>query len=641
MEKSLVEQIKEINHRKLEFWDKHSKTLKNEIDNGLNLSEGKVFKTIGYTFEAYTKKLLKKHEDNYLLEKVIDPSYGNPSTIDGYSMSTLRCLEYMKHLEKYVNVNEINSVTDFGSGYGNFCRVWKIFNPNVKYYNVDLEEMLDLQKDYIRNTVENKENIYYITHNQLDQVDTNKSLFLAAYSLSECSLDVRKEVEPFLKKYDYIMIIYNEMFNNEYDNVKYFNDIKKTALNTHECSITFDKESAKWWLTCKKKPNMRDPNDLLTHKRFDVVMKYMYASNLSSDYYKNQYKEHIRVWNNFYEKMPQKNTFEDFDNAFKSIINNTVDEPVPVNSEGHIANGAHRLAAALYHQRPINTRDTNSDENYPILADYTVFAEKGLPKHMLQRTALEYAKLKSNSHVICLFPIAHRRINEVMKIINEYSNIFYKSTIELNNIGQLGLMKEIYFVEGWANEEGIKRKGDQCFRGESKTTFVLIDADNLETVKEMKTKIRELFNVGNHSVHISDYHSDAIRIAKTVFNDNSIHFLNNRKNVLFPNYNKLMTAVKPDDNKVITGSSVLSLYGLRDCKDLDLIYYDNPPADSHNQYLETHYKLTLDDIVNNPLYHLYYQGFKYVSLNVIKNMKTIRNEPKDVIDVQLIEKVEG
>lgn len=385
----------------------------------------------------------------------------------------------------------------------------------------------------------------------------------------------------------------------------------------------------------------RNPNELLTHKRFDVVIKYLYASNLSSDYYKNQYKEHIRVWNNFYEGMPRKRTFEDFDNAFKSIINNTVDEPVPVNSEGHIANGAHRLAAALYHQRPINTRDTNLDENYPILADYQVFAKKGLPKHMLQRTALEYAKLKPNSHIVCLFPIAHTRIADVMNIIRKYSNVFYHSTVSLNNIGQVSFMKEIYFVEGWANEHGIKRKSDQCFAGQSKVTFILIDAKNLQTVKEMKTKIRELFNVGNHSVHISDYHTDAIRIAKTVFNDNSIHFLNNRKYVSFPKHKQLIDSIKPDDNKVITGSSVLSLYGLRDCKDLDLIYYNDPPADSHNQYLDTHYKLTLDDIINNPLYHLYYQGFKYVSLNVIKNMKIIRNEPKDVRDVELINQIKG
>ena len=384
----------------------------------------------------------------------------------------------------------------------------------------------------------------------------------------------------------------------------------------------------------------RDPNEVLTHLRFDVVMKYLYASNLSSNFYQSMYIEHMQRWNRFSQgKPPIKHGFKEFDHAFRSIIDNTVDEPVPVNNEGHIANGAHRLAAALYRQRPINVRSTNIAENYPIYANYEYFIKKGMPKYMLGRTALEYARLKSNTHMICLFPIAHTRVDEVMAIIDEYSNIFYRSSEVLNYEGQLALMKEIYFVEGWANEEGIRRKGNQCFRGETDATFILVDAENLETVKEMKAKIRELFNVGNHSVHISDYHEDAIRIAKTVFNKNSIHFLNNRKNVSFENYTKLMAGMKPDDNTVITGSSVLSLYGLRDCKDIDLIYYNDPPADSHNQYLETHYKLTLDDIVNNPLYHFYYQGFKYVTLDVIKNMKMIRYEPKDLKDIQLIKEI--
>ena len=382
-----------------------------------------------------------------------------------------------------------------------------------------------------------------------------------------------------------------------------------------------------------------NPNDLLTHKRFDVVVKYMYAKNLSSEFYKSVYKEHLRIWNGFKEGNPKKNGFEEFDNAFKSIINNTVDEPVPVNPDGHIANGAHRLAAALYHQRPINTRSTNSDENYPIEADYRVFLNKGLHKHMLQRTALEYAKLKSNTHVICLFPIAHSRFDEVINIIKKHSNIFYKSSEVINRTGQLGLIKEIYLSDGWASEKGIMKKCKQCFRGNNNVTFLLIDAQNLETVKEMKKEIRALFKVGNHSVHINDYHEDTIRIAKTVFNDNSLHFLNNRKNVLFPNYKKLMTNIKPNDNEIITGSTVLSLYGLRDCKDIDKIYYNNPPADSHNQYVGTLYKLTLDDIFNNPKHHLYYNGFKYVSLEVIKNMKQIRNEPKDIIDVRLAEQI--
>ena len=237
----------------MSFWDNHVLTLKREIDNGFNLSRGKLKATIGYTNAKYTRKLLDTHQGDVLFEKIKDPSYGNPEMIDGYSMSTIRCLDYMRHMETHVDLKEINSVIDFGSGYGNFCRIWKIFNPNVKYYNVDLEEMLEMQKDYIENTVGNKSDIHYITHRQLDQVDTNKSLFIASYSLSECSFDVREEVEPYLSDYDYILIIYNQMFNGEYDNIKYFDDIQETVLSNHECNVIYDHDSAKRWLVCKKK----------------------------------------------------------------------------------------------------------------------------------------------------------------------------------------------------------------------------------------------------------------------------------------------------------------------------------------------------------------------------------------------------
>ena len=68
------------------------------------------------------------------------------------------------------------------------------------------------------------------------------------------------------------------------------------------------------------------PLQLVTAYRFDVIIKYMYAKsikdNLKTLYYKNIYKEHLRLWNNFKEyDNVNKNTFEDFDNTFKTMIN--------------------------------------------------------------------------------------------------------------------------------------------------------------------------------------------------------------------------------------------------------------------------------------------------------------------------------
>ena len=44
-------------------------------------------------------------------------------------------------------------------------------------------------------------------------------------------------------------------------------------------------------------------------------------------------------------------------------------------------------------------------------------------------------------------------------------------------------------------------------------------------------------------------------------------------------------------------------------------------------------------MINDPQYYLHYNGFKYVSLDVIKNMKIIRNESKDIVDVELMNQI--
>ena len=52
------------------------------------------------------------------------------------------------------------------------------------------------------------------------------------------------------------------------------------------------------------------------------------------------------------------------------------------------------------------------------------------------------------------------------------------------------------------------------------------------------------------------------------------------------------------------------------------------------------YALTLDDIVNDPLCHFHYQGFKYIALDILQNMKMLRDESKDTIDLKLIRQVQ-
>ena len=241
------------------FWKNHVVKLLMEFDGqNLNLSNGKLRDTIGHLDQRYTKLLYEELQHDKNFEKIIDPDFGNPRRFLGYSMGTLRCLKYMNHISKLGNLDEIDTVVDFGSGYGNFCRVWKLLYPNVRYYNVDLKEMFEMQRLYIENTVTDRSRIDYITHEQLDTVHKkNKSLFLAAYSLSECTEKIRDEVEVNLTKFDYVFIIHNSKFpveeNNEIDNVLYFQQLKdRMSYRNYQCVHEMDEQSGKWWLTCKK-----------------------------------------------------------------------------------------------------------------------------------------------------------------------------------------------------------------------------------------------------------------------------------------------------------------------------------------------------------------------------------------------------
>ena len=52
----------------------------------------------------------------------------------------------------------------------------------------------------------------------------------------------------------------------------------------------------------------------------------------------------------------------------------------------------------------------------------------------------------------------------------------------------------------------------------------------------------------------------------------------------------------------------------------------------------SYYKEKKDDIIYDPLKYFYFNGLKFATLEVVKQMK-IRNESKDLIDLELINKI--
>jgi hypothetical protein len=412
--------------------------------------------------------------------------------------------------------------------------------------------------------------------------------------------------------------------------------------------------------------------ELINHTRFDVIIKYMYAKAITegydTEYFREIYKEHIRLWNGFKEyNNPEKNSFEAFDSVFKELIQiigkvgfvKSISQ-IPVHNSIYPLNGAHRLASALATNRYVYTVDGVNGVDGQLDCGYKFFRNLGLSNTISDRTAIEYAKLKNNTHMVFIFPAAKDELDKVVKVISKYGRIFYDKKVTLNQIGSFNLMRELYLDEPWAgnfqsNFSGFRHKQSLCYPNYNPTTGFLVEFDTLENAVKAKDEIRAIYNIGKHSVHINDTHEETVRLAKLMFNDNSVHHLNNANTVNYESFDKCIIDFKRIINELdldiddycIGGSSPLSAYGLREGNDLDYLHFKDDGniielhdyrnlIHSHNKYGVSRYHLDRDEIIYNPDNHFYYRGVKFASLEVVKQLKENRGELKDKVDIDLI-----
>ena len=87
----------------------------------------------------------------------------------------------------------------------------------------------------------------------------------------------------------------------------------------------------------------------------------------------------------------------------------------------------------------------------------------------------------------------------------------------------------------------------------------------------------------------------------------------------------------------------MELYNLRKANDLDYLNFNDininiKDINVHNNKWQKYYHVNKDEIIYNPKYHFYFNGFKFAILDVVKKMKENRNENKDIEDIKLIKK---
>ena len=428
---------------------------------------------------------------------------------------------------------------------------------------------------------------------------------------------------------------------------------------------------------CEGSPILLTPKELLCADRYDVLAKYIYARlrelGAQTSWGYEMYDAHLHVWGNYTEGYPYKNGIKNFIDSFHDTLDSIKEHGfdhkkscIPVRIDTKVAlNGAHRIAASLlYHPNiPIQCATITAMRSVPppIDADYfkkrTQFVKSGLGEKYLDAMALHYVMLKDNTFAVCLYHCARNKDEQVIDLIKRYAQIVYIKDLELTQHGPRNFISMVYDGESWTKvPEYLQHQIDCCFSKQCTHWSVrvfIIETRCSEKLVECKQKIRDLFAIGKRSVHINDTHDETLRIAQSVLNAQSIHFLNyadcralHHFDHYFAQYKKWLSSADVDqDCFCVDSSAVLAAYGLRDCRDLDFLHYGYDKqlphiagVDSHNSWAH-HYPIHKDEIIFHPDYHFYYKGVKFASLDMVRLMKLMRNEPKDQCDVRLIEKV--
>lgn len=279
-----------------------------------------------------------------------------------------------------------------------------------------------------------------------------------------------------------------------------------------------------------------DPHVLLTTERIDLGAKLIYIEsfieNKDMDIADSIYKRHIEAFSLGEYIEPgdsNKESYEDFVSAFNQLIYsfqccgfNDKESLIPVGDNNVILDGAHRTACAIY----FNTKVTIIRfKGIKVLFDYHFFSDRYLNQYYLQRMAETWSRYASSNVYCCIiWPAAKKnKRKEAFSILEkEIGHILLVSSVHFSITSLRELMTIIYANQKWIGSSedgfsGVMGKVKECYKPGAESELILFEANGLADVIHVKEKMRNVFGIGKHSLHISDNNDETILIEQFVF----------------------------------------------------------------------------------------------------------------------------
>ena len=294
-----------------------------------------------------------------------------------------------------------------------------------------------------------------------------------------------------------------------------------------------------------------DPSTLLVSQRIDLFVKLLYieakVTGNGLEYAKQAYINHIHSITAFKDEengQSEKNSVNAFVNTFDFLISEIKEKGfdatksvIPISSDGIILDGAHRLACCAYFDIPVSvvkiphvglTKDIK-----PPIYDWRYFERYLLGQHYLDAAVRLYIRYaKKNVYMACIWPKAADPIKrrDAIGLIDKEYNIIYTKTFKPSFRQFDRLIAQIYMHDDWVGNiengfSGSKGKSLLTFQKDADLTFVVFEGFGKEGIIRFKERVRNIFQIGKHSIHITDNLEQTAFLADIILNRNSLRFL--------------------------------------------------------------------------------------------------------------------
>ncbi len=252
---------------------------------------------------------------------------------------------------------------------------------------------------------------------------------------------------------------------------------------------------------------------LLVGERFDLFAKLFYIKKRKSNPLQatQVYAEHIKAFNPDLKEpgRDDKNSVEDFTSVFDQLIDtfehgefDSTVSIVPIDSRGVILDGAHRVAALAFYDKQVTVAQFDDVQSRGRF-DYDYFKFRGLKNSVLDIVALDMTYWLPDIKVACLWPSVKDK-TQAVNLLGNFAHPVYELEMKFSLKQMEKFVGEIYSHQPWTkNFDSVKDKAIKCY-GRNNIKFVLFETTDDEGLLNVKARIRDLYGIGNHSIHITD-----------------------------------------------------------------------------------------------------------------------------------------